>query len=84
MHFTTSLFVGCDRTCGMNCGKLGRIGPAEKRPPCDDALGLSKSVPFLGERVGNEHDTSIPGMQDGNCREARKGLDFIRASGGRC
>jgi hypothetical protein len=28
---------------------LGRIGDAEKWPPCDDALGLSKFVAFLGK-----------------------------------
>jgi hypothetical protein len=62
MHFTTSLFVGCDRTCGMNCGKLGRIGPAEKRPPCEDALGASKSVAFRSKEADHEHnrgDTKI-------------------------
>ena len=28
---------------------MGRIGDAEKRPQCDDALGLSKFVAFLGK-----------------------------------
>ena len=84
MHFTTSLFVGCDRTCGMNCRKFGRIGPAEKRPPCDDALGLSKSVAFLGKQTDVEHDSSIPGFQECDCRAARTALDSIRAAGGDC
>jgi hypothetical protein len=41
----------------MNWGKLDRIDHAEKRPPRDDALGLSKSVAFLGkEAITNNYN----------------------------
>jgi hypothetical protein len=48
----------------MNRGKLGKISHADKRPPCDDAFGLSESVAFLGKDAAIEHDRSIRGFQE--------------------
>ena len=72
-----------DWNCGMNSEKMGSIDSEKTQLSCD-AFGLSKSVTFLGKQTNVEHDSSIPGFQECDCRAARTALDSIRASGGRC